>query len=110
MFPPVTYEGLGLVAGVGWGILVGAGSVLLLIGHLIRRHEVEIPGLLFLATGIVIYAILSWQTVLDGSSGSGARALMLAGSAYLISERGVELVQWILHLRRIEKIGRGGAG
>lgn len=109
-YPPVTYEGLGLVAGVGWGVLVGIGALLMLAGHLTRRHEVEIPGLLFLGTGLAIYVILSWQTVVSGSEGSGAQALLLTGGAYLIAERGLELVQWVLHLRRINRIGRGGDG
>lgn len=110
LYPPVTYEGLGLVAGVGWGILVGTGALLLLTGHLARRHEVEIPGLILLGTGLVIYVFLSWQTVTGGSEGSGARALLLTGGMYLIAERALELAQWVLHLRRIDKIGRGVDG
>lgn len=107
-FPPITYRGLGLVAGVGWGVLVGIGALLTLIGLLKRRHEVELPGLILLGTGLVIYAFLSWQSVFEGSTGSGARALMLVGGAYLIAERGLELLEWILDLRRIDNIGRGG--
>lgn len=109
-FPPVTYKGLGLIAGVGWGILVGVGALVTLAGHLTRRHEVEIPGLLLLSTGLIIYVILSWQTVLDGSEGSGARALLLTGGAYLVAERLLELAQWVTHLRHIDKIGRGADG
>lgn len=109
-FPPITYEGFGLVAGVGWGVLFGAGALLMLAGHLARRHEIEIPGLILLCSGLVVYVFLSWQTVLAGSEGSGARALMLTGGAFLVTERGLELAQWVVHLRRIDKIGRSVEG
>lgn len=108
-FPPVTYEGLGLVAGVGWGVLTGAGAALSLIGHLARRHEVELPGMILLGTGLVIYAALSWATVAEGSTGSGARALLLVAACFFIADRMLELIDWHLDLRRIDKIGRGVA-
>ena len=74
-FPPVSYEGLGLVASVGWGILVGVGAVLMLAGELKRSHYVELPGVMLMGAGLLTYAMLSWEQTLGTSPGSGASLL-----------------------------------
>lgn len=75
--PPTSYQGIGATLTLTWGALLVAGSALILIGHLIRVHQVEIPGLAFALTGIAIYVYLSWDQVLTTSPGSGPRALLI---------------------------------
>lgn len=106
-FPPVSYEGLGLVASVGWGFLVGAGALLMLAGELRRSHYLELPGVLLMGSGVLVYAMLSWAQTFSYSIGSGARALlMLAGFLWLL-RRGKRLLGYHRTLNRIDRIGRG---
>lgn len=75
--PPLSYEGIGATLTLMWGVMIAAGSVLVLIAHLIRVHQLEIPGLVFALGGVAIYIYLSWQQTLGTSPGSGPRALFL---------------------------------
>lgn len=109
-FPPVSYEGLGLVASVGWGVMVGAGALLILIGNLRHSYVLELPGLLLLGTGVTVYMILSWGQVYGGSMGSGARALLMITYLGWAIRRTRRLVRHHLTLERIDKIGRGVSG
>lgn len=108
VFPPVSYEGFGLVASVGWGVMAGAGAVLILIGNLRKAYLVEAPGVMLVTAGVAIYALLSWEQTIHTSPGSGPRALLLVTfiSAFLL-DRALEL--WAYHktLERIDRIGRG---
>lgn len=106
-FPPVSYEGLGLVASVGWGILAGVGAVLMLIGELKRSHYVELPGVMLMGAGLLTYAMLSWEQTLTGSPGSGARALLIAAGTVWLARRGKRLIGYHRTLDRIDRIGRG---
>ena len=83
--PPVSYEGIGATLTLIWGVLIAAGSALALIGHLVRVHQVEVPGLAFALGGMAIYVYLSWEQTLGTSPGSGPRALFLGqlGTFYL---------------------------
>ena len=83
--PPVSYEGIGATLTLIWGVLITAGSALALIGHLVRVHQVEVPGLAFALGGMAIYVYLSWEQTLGTSPGSGPRALFLGqlGTFYL---------------------------
>lgn len=105
-FPPVSYEGLGLVASVGWGIMVGAGAVLMLTGELKRSHYVEIPGVMLVGAGLMTYAMLSWEQTLNSSPGSGARALLIAAGTVWLVRRGKRLIGYHRTLGRIDRIGR----
>lgn len=104
IFPPITYEGLGLAASVGWGLLVGLGSLLIVIGQVKRIYQVELPGTMLAAVGLTIYALLSWQQVATGSTGSGARALILIILIGIVIARGMDL--WAHHrrMRRLDSI------
>lgn len=83
--PPVSYEGIGATLTLVWGVLIAAGSALVLIGHVVRVHQVEVPGLAFALGGMAIYVYLSWEQTLGTSPGSGPRALFLGqlGTFYL---------------------------
>lgn len=83
--PPVSYEGIGATLTLVWGVLIAAGSALVLIGHVVRVHQVEVPGLAFALGGMAIYIYLSWEQTLGTSPGSGPRALFLGqlGTFYL---------------------------
>lgn len=106
-FPPVSYEGLGLVASVGWGVLVGVGALLILAGELRRSHYIELPGVILMGSGILVYALLSWEQTINSSIGSGARSLLvLAGFLWLL-RRGGRLLSYHRTLARIDRIGRG---
>lgn len=83
--PPVSYEGLGATLTLIWGVLIAAGSALVLAGHIARVHQVEVPGLAFALGGMAIYVYLSWEQTLGTAPGSGPRALFLGqlGCFYL---------------------------
>lgn len=85
--PPLSYEGIGATLTLIWGIMIAAGSVLVLIAHLIRVHQLEIPGLVFALGGVAIYIYLSWQQTLGTSPGSGPRALFLGWILMLLLAR-----------------------
>lgn len=105
-FPPVSYEGFGLVASVGWGILVGVGAVLMLIGELKRSHYVELPGVILMGAGLLTYAMISWEQTLNVSPGSGARALLIAAGSVWLARRGKRLIGYHRTLDRIDRLGR----
>ena len=105
-FPPVSYEGFGLVASVGWGILVGVGAVLMLIGELKRSHYVELPGVILMGAGLLTYAMISWEQTLNASPGSGARALLIAAGTVWLARRGKRLIGYHRTLDRIDRLGR----
>ena len=105
-FPPVSYEGFGLVASVGWGILVGVGAVLMLIGELKRSHYVELPGAMLMGAGLLTYAMISWEQTLNVSPGSGARALLIAAGSVWLARRGKRLIGYHRTLDRIDRLGR----
>lgn len=106
-FPPVSYEGLGLVASIGWGVLAGVGSLLVLLGRIKHTPEIEAPGLLLFLTGVGVYVGLSWEQAINTSPGSGARGLLIL---MLLCTALIRLNKLRLHrkdMKRIEKIGRG---
>ena len=106
-FPPVSYEGLGLVASVGWGVLVGVGAALMLVGELKRSHYVELPGVMLMGAGLATYTMLSWEQTISTSPGSGARALLVAAGSIWLARRGKRLIGYHRTLDRIDRIGRG---
>lgn len=108
VYPPVSYEGFGFVASMGWGLLAGAGAGLILIGNLRKAYLIEAPGVMLVTVGVAIYAILSWEQTLTASPGSGLRALLLITfiSSFLL-DRALELTEYHRTLRRIDRIGRG---
>lgn len=75
--PPRSYEGIGATLTLAWGILIVTGAALILIAHLIRVHQLELPGLVFALGGVAIYVCLSWEQTFGTSPGSGPRALFL---------------------------------
>lgn len=97
--PPKSYDGLGLILTTMWGIMLAVGSLLVTIGHITRRYQVEIPGLVIALGGITLYAYLSWWQTLTDSPGSGPRALLLLLLAGFIVGR-------IRLLLRIDQIAR----
>lgn len=75
--PPRSYEGIGATLTLVWGVLIAVGSAMVLLGHITRVHQVEVPGIAFALGGMAIYVYLSWEQTLGTSPGSGARALFL---------------------------------
>ena len=75
--PPVSYEGIGATLTMVWGVLIAVGSALVLLGHAVRVHQIEVPGLAFALGGMAIYVYLSWEQTLGTAPGSGPRALFL---------------------------------
>lgn len=98
--PPRSYVGIGAMLTTTWGVLLVAGGVLILIAHLVRVHQVEIPGIAFSLGGIVIYVYLSWQATLTDSPGSGPRALFLGWIAMFLLSRLILLLVVDLRARR----------
>lgn len=98
--PPKSYEGIGAMLTTIWGVLLVAGGVLILIAHLVRVHQVELPGIAFSLGGIAIYVYLSWQATLTDSPGSGPRALFLGWIAMFLLSRLILLLVVDLRARR----------
>ena len=90
--PPRSYEGIGLALTFAWGLMLIVGSLLILIAHLIRVHQVELPGLAFALGGILTYVYLSWDQTIGDSPGSGPRALLLGWLLCFLLTRLVLLV------------------
>ena len=107
--PPLTYEGLGLALTTLWGAMLALGSALCVTAHLLRRYQVELPGLVLALGGIVIYGYLSWVATLTDSPGSGPRALLLVLLASWIVARARTLLHVDRELRRMLDLG-GDAG
>lgn len=111
-FPPVTYEGMGLVASYGWGVMFGAGAILIAIGHMREEYRIEIPGIGLVLGGIAVYLILTWgQVIAAGSMGSGSRGLLLVPFAvsYLLV-RLLRLIGHHLRIQSLQRIARGPDG
>lgn len=105
--PPQSYEGIGAVLTTTWGILLVAGSVLILVAQLLRVHQLEIPGIVFALGGVVLYVYLSWEQTLTTSPGSGPRALFLGQLAcsFYLSRLILLLVLDLRARRRIDARG-----
>lgn len=100
--PPKSYEGIGASLTFAWGVLIAAGAVLILIAHLIRVHQLEIPGLVFALGGVAIYIYLSWEQTFGGSFGSGPRALFLGWNLTFLFARLILLV--VIDIRGRKKV------
>lgn len=108
VYPPRSYEGLGLGLSLLWGALLGVGSLAVLAGHLMRRHRVELAGLWPALGGVLLYAGLSWESVFVGSPGSGARACMIVLLACLVAARIRQLRNIERRVKGIDRMGRSG--
>lgn len=87
VFPPKSYDGLGLALTTAWGIMLGAGSLGAAAGHLFRTYQVEIPGVVLALGGVSIYGYLSWVQTFTDSPGSGPRACLLVLLAAILIAR-----------------------
>lgn len=94
--PPLSYEGVGYALTIAWGVMLGLGSLIVMVAYLIRSYQVELPGLALALGGVVVYDYLSWVQTLTTSPGSGPRALLLVLLACLIVAR----VRLLIHLDR----------
>lgn len=109
-FPPVTYQGLGLVASYGWGVMFGAGALLIALANAREEYRLEIPGVSLVLGGLAIYLILSWGQVAAGSTGSGSRALILIPFAGQSLARLLRLLGHHQRIQTLQKIARGSDG
>lgn len=107
--PPKSYEGIGLALTTAWGVMLAVGSALCVAGHVLRRYQVEVPGLVLALGGIVIYDFLSWQQTLGDSLGSGPRALLLILLAAWIVARLRVLLHIDRQVRRMVELREGHA-
>lgn len=87
IYPPVSYQGIGLALTIIWGAMLVIGSALTALGHITRRYKIELPGLVLALGGVVIYDYLSWEQTLGTSPGSGPRALLLVLLACVLIAR-----------------------
>lgn len=98
--PPKSYDNIGLALTLAWGIMLALGSLLIAVAHLVRVHQIEIPGLVFALGGVATYDFLSWQQTLSDSPGSGPRALLLAWIAMMLLARLMQLIIIDVRARR----------
>lgn len=104
--PPRSYEGIGATLTLAWGILIVTGAALILIAHLIRVHQLELPGLVFALGGVAIYVYLSWEQTFGASPGSGPRALFLGWILSFLLARLILLV--VIDIRARKRIDARG--
>lgn len=78
VWPPRSYSGAATWLTVAWGILLLGPGVTAAIGVLARRYVWEWVSAWWVASGLAIYACLSWATVAE-SPGNMPRALILTG-------------------------------
>lgn len=109
-FPPLTYEGIGLVASYGWGVMYGIGSLLIAYANAREDYRVEIPGIGLVLGGLAVYLILTWGQVLGGVLGTGSRGLLLTPYFAWLSARLLRLVGHHLKIQGLQRIARGTDG
>ena len=109
-FPPATYQGLGLVASYGGGVMFGAGAQLISAANAREDYPLENPGVGLVNGGLVVYLILSWHQVATGSTGSGARALLLVPFTGTQAARLLRLRSHHAQIRGLQRIARGPDG
>src|SRR5699024_6281622 len=109
-FPPITYQGLGLVASYGWGVMFGVGAVLIALANAVEEYRIEIPGIALALGGLVVYDILSWHQVATGSTGSGSRALIFVPFMGVLLARLLRLLGHHRKIRGLQRIARGADG
>lgn len=109
-FPPATYQGFGLVASYGWGVMFGVGALLIALANARAEYRIEIPGVGLMLGGLTVYLILSWGQVAAGSTGSGSRALILIPFAGVQLARLLRLLGHHQRIQALQKIARGSDG
>lgn len=109
-FPPVTYQGFGLVASYGWGVMFGAGALLIALANARAEYRIEVPGVGLVLGGLTIYLILSWGQVVTGSTGSGSRALILIPFVGVQLARLLRLMGHHQRIQALQRIARGSDG
>lgn len=109
-FPPATYQGFGLAASYGWGVMFGAGALLTALANARAEYRIEIPGVGLVLGGLTIYLILSWGQVATGSTGSGSRALLLIPFAGVQLARLLRLMGHHQRIQALQRIARGSDG
>lgn len=109
-FPPLTYEGIGLIASYGWGVMYGIGSVLVAYAHAREDYRAEIPGLGLVLGGLAVYLILTWGQVLTGVTGTGSRGLLLTPYLAWMLARMLRLIGHHIRIQRLQRIARGSDG
>ena len=108
--PPKSYVGIGATLTLTWGILIVTGSALVLIAHIVRVHQLEIPGIVFALGGLAIYVYLSWEATFGTSPGSGPRAFFLGWLLCFLLTRLILLVYVDWQARRRLEIREGADG
>src|SRR5690625_7927730 len=108
MFPYTTLFRSTLTA--VWGAFLLGGSLLVACAHAFRKYKVELPGLVLVLGGVVIYDYLSWLQTFTSAPGSGARASLLIVLAALLVAR----IRILMHIdrqaRRMASLRGGGRG
>lgn len=102
--PPKSYDGIGLALTIAWGVMLAAGSLLALLGHILRTYQVELPGLVIALGGVAVYGYLSWEQTFTDSPGSGPRACLLVLLAAFLVARARVLLYIDRRARRIVEL------
>ena len=110
VFPPVTYEGVGLVASYGWGVMYGVGSLLIAYAYAREDYRVEIPGIGLALGGLAVYQILTWGQVFSGVTGTGSRGLLLTPFLAWLLARLLRLVSHHAEIKGLQRVARRSDG
>lgn len=102
--PPTSYAGLSTVLTVAWGILCLIGGGLMAYGTVRQRYRWEWLPSWVAATGVAMYAALSWHAVLTEGIGHAPRALLMSSLVLLLLSRAIQLGLIDLGARRIAEL------
>ena len=102
--PPATYAGLSDALTVAWGVLCLVGGGLMVYGVVRQRYRWEWLPSWVAATGVAMYAALSWQQVLAEGIGHAPRALLMSSLVLLLLSRAIQLGLIDLGARRIAEL------
>lgn len=102
--PSASYASLSTVLTVVWGILCLIGGGLMAYGVARQRYRWEWLPSWVAATGVAMYAALSWQQVLAEGIGHAPRALLMSSLVLLLLSRAIQLGLIDLGARRIAEL------
>lgn len=102
--PPASYAGLSTVLTVTWGLLCLTGGAAMTYGVLRQRYRWEWLPSWIAATGVAVYAALSWHQVLVDGPGHAPRALLMSALVLLLLSRAIQLGLIDLGARRIAEL------
>lgn len=102
--PPSSYAGMSSILTFTWGVLCLIGGGLMVYGIIRQRYRWEWLPSWIAATGVAMYASLSWHSVLTEGIGHAPRALLMSSLVLLLLSRAIQLGLIDLGARHIAEL------